>query len=47
MLAVGLAAFGGFGIAGWGWLAIAGWVLAAAGALIHTYVWLKENRRRP
>ena len=47
MLAVGLAAFGGFGIAGWGWLAIAGWVLAAAGALIHTYVWLKENWRRP
>jgi hypothetical protein len=22
-----------------------GWVLAAAGALMHTYVWLKENWR--
>ena len=46
MLAVGLAAFGGFGIAGWGWLAIAGWMLAAAGALMHAYFWLKDNRRR-
>ena len=45
MLAVGLAAFVGFGILGWGWLAIAGWTLGVAGALMHAYFWVKEPWR--